>query len=243
MQPNNKLKELFGDLETPKEKAIKIEKDRGLEETLAKLSDIYKCARVYDLDWPDKIYKTYFDLLEKRNIKITPESVDYFFSRISYEGGAANGRKMGLLLTAMVQLSFQQGHNNFEIVICNNHPLHLFGMYLRGQPDKKLAIRIDNVYDVMNYKDGEPHAWFNNIAYLDVTLSNVDANVRTFGRNAGSSVFKTDNESLFCELRDRFGTASERTPADKCEVYLLAGHGDDLADVPEPTSEMQLLEA
>lgn len=228
-------KNVLGDLDTMPERKIKLEKTEGLEKTLDDLFGIYKGTRVYDLDWPDKIYKTYWDLLEKNNIKITPEAIETFALRLDYAGGPANGRKMGLFLTAMVQKSFQQGYNNFEILMYNNHPLHLFGMYLRGEQDKKLVIRFTNVAEKQKYIDGEPHAWFNNVAYLDATIIGMDLNIDTFGKNAGESIFKTDNEELFNKLYGLF--------KDNCEFYLISQEGKEQASAPEPEfmSGMQVL--
>ncbi len=141
------LREVLGDLKPLKEeRQLKATIDETLENTLKKLHIIYENAAHEQV-----LYSWYHQYLAQNGqfykkvsgLKLTPETIERFSQEIETDGGHDPSTTAGLLLTALVKASYEQGNNNFTI-----HTKHLtkkitgFGMALRGEDKRWLEITV-----------------------------------------------------------------------------------------------------
>lgn len=231
------LKELFGDLEPAAvERQAKVVVDEDLEKSLNNLLDVYKTSvaceiNPYQLD-EFAFYSICLAQLKRTSCDITEKVISELVLRIMRHNNMFNfGINAGQFVTACIQESYWQGHNNFELAI--TEPLRGLGTYLRGGPDKKLILTVNNFAadsDVLN-RVTNLQGWFTNAAYLDATIwgaGNVPVRTGFFfgyrkytngtqpviGYEAKDSVFRVDDAAIFEYL-----TAAKYSYDN--EVYLL----------------------
>ncbi len=188
MKPNN-LKNILGDLESfETEKEIKVIRDEDLEKTLDTLLDVYKTVVATKLN-PYQLeeyafYSACLAQLKRTKCGINEKAISELVLRIMRHNDQFNfGQNAGQFVTACIQESYLEGHNNFELEI--TEPLSGLGVYLRGQPDNKLTLKVNNFAASANAINNIRQGWFTDAANLDVTIwgaGNGPANAtHTFG--------------------------------------------------------------
>ncbi|MBI4095781.1 MAG: hypothetical protein HY438_02880 [DPANN group archaeon] len=112
----NVQKALAG-LEVPTpEKSIKVMRSETLEETVRRLSEAYE--RFLQMDIHDVFENGYYlgKVREFDALNITPQAIFEFVARLSSPDEEADfPQRTGNFISAMIQRSYDAGHNNFEI--------------------------------------------------------------------------------------------------------------------------------
>ncbi|MBI4095604.1 MAG: hypothetical protein HY438_01950 [DPANN group archaeon] len=202
---NKNLKDVLGGLEqSPPEKSARIVRDGLLEETLAALFEIYEKKLAMNsgsgnrFNVAPKFYNSCLKSMPKSKYDITKNVIAEFALRAAkYDDNSHFGAYTGYFITALMQTSFQQGHNNFELQLVSSEPIHHLGANLRGWQDRRLALKIVSCVeykkrDLMN----QPLFWFTNIAYIDATILGMNIAPQGIGVNTVSSSFTSDNKYI-----------------------------------------------
>ncbi len=242
--PKN-LKDILGDLEEQKdERQIKVTKDELLEETLAMLFEIYEKklnipAKHGRLDIGVELYKSFLKSMPKNKYNIGKKVMDEFVLRVAnYEQEQRFSAYTGVFITAMMQTSFQQGHNNFELILTSSEPIHSLCYKLHGWQDRRLALKIVNCADYPKNVMQQPINWFDDMTYVDITILglNVVPHIMSIGIN--NCTFTSDSESLLKEIE------SLSTDADiNNKTCLLFPKGAEPAQKSYNTTHLAVAEA
>lgn len=224
------LKKVLGDLEKPKpERQLRIHKDKDLEETVTKLLDGYwksvNRGSKFNIE-NMRAYVPGFDIL-----KISPDVIRELSARLDFANVKDTGLDVGYAwIGQLVQKSFEQKYNNFEIFInYPNQTVH-FCKGLKGHPDRPLKISVVGDIDLAGF----PHT-----KYIDVTIfgnvgeffawmakySSFDIRGNIFGisvgRQATNCIFKNASESVLNEIMGEADGHSMVPMGNK--YYLLKG--------------------
>ncbi len=156
------VQSLLGGLEAPEpEKQINVVKDEHLEETLEKLSAAYK-----ELLWMSIM--TFVEsgyalktMKKLSKIDITPQAIFEFVSRLEQQSKEKDfPYKTSSFISALVQHSYDAGHNNFELYLENLNVCYLCSD-LVGRTQNPIRLKLIN---------GSGSDWFQKAKNLDVQI-------------------------------------------------------------------------
>lgn len=224
-----KWKEVLSDLEPFKpEKSLKVEREEGLGETLAAMFKIYESTQLYyNLAMAEPRSKrrlrksigdscgTHENYLENciNEIKssgrnITKRVVEEFVQQvIKYEDGFAKEdyyeERTGLFTSALVQASFGQGHNNFELLLIGNRCMDFIGYKLEGEPARRLSISIIAANQPSD-RGRRSAVWLTNMHYVNATILGLKVVPAFICGNSKSCMFTSDNPNILDAVR-RYG--------------------------------------
>ncbi len=191
------LKDALRDLEPFKEeKTLKAVIDEAPKRAALELLPIYERLLIMYKDRRlDAFYKSCLDAIPTADpSKIGPKTIDEFVLHASQHTDYKNyARATGLFVTALIQKSFDAGHNQFDIVLAGPTQIDYLGYTLRGKRDKELTIKIQGT---RKCKYEWLVQWFQSGSYLNVTLIGVE-NVSILSYEMSDCVFRTDNENIF----------------------------------------------
>ncbi|MBI4095780.1 MAG: hypothetical protein HY438_02875 [DPANN group archaeon] len=141
------LKKVLGDLETPTpEKKLKSFRDETLEDALPKITVCYEkaLAQRFDIASDNFSGRVGKPKLKVPNIAITPQIISEFSVECyGYVDMPNYETATGLYLTALIQKSYGQGHNNFSIEtngLVVGQSLIGLGAYLIGKKENPIKI-------------------------------------------------------------------------------------------------------
>ncbi len=181
-----------------------IQKPKGIEELLAG----YKPAKAEEekkIDVADAI--DFAELLKRYgqwtkdysyeqpkciNDVLTPEQINALLqATVKYENIKEYQGKIGLLITKLIQNSYEAGHNNFKLDTTALQDMNRIGYQLRGTKENNIEVAIKG--DV-GYQLGvqAEHATFS-----------VTGNIKSHcGIDANDSTFKATNKEMLQEIRE-----------------------------------------
>ncbi len=152
MNNSNSTQNLLSDLEPfKKERQISVVLDRDLEAVLTEITKIYEWNLSIKPNISSQSNKFYEILLEKfLHISITPATITRFTENLAaYKDHERFMHITGQFVTALLQMSYNQGHNNFTIDfsylyrtpawLCadlKGKPNNILNVKLTGKPSK-----------------------------------------------------------------------------------------------------------
>ncbi len=254
----NNLKDILKDLEQPMpEQTIRVTRDENLEKNLGAVLKVYE--RELERKWtgyftesPDPFYKFCRRSLLREKYKITPQLISEFALQVyNYVGEYNFTNATGVFLTALVQQSFLQGHNDFEVQLIGSTPINYFGRDLHGWRERRLKILVANhgvspepgqtIGKVMhqlaipvtnasinNMIIGQTTGWFAYAQNVDARLTGMTEQMQGLATSAKSCKFGVDIKELADTLNEMFVKDQELRVLnnmlwldDKSEAYLL----------------------
>ncbi|MBI4095603.1 MAG: hypothetical protein HY438_01945 [DPANN group archaeon] len=228
-----KWKEVLADLEPSNpEKALRLEKEEGIEETLAKMFKIYAGNEYGGRVTDEKHLEYRISDIKSSGRNITKQVVEEFFLQVvRYEDifvaghGHYYSQRTGLFASALIQASFEQGHNNFELLLFGNRPISDLGYKLRGEPARRLSISITTA-NQPNSREPRPSLWLVNMQYVDATILGLKCVPSFLVGNSKDCTFASDSQDILdaisemgqhpCKLvdNDKHTTVYQGRPAD-----------------------------
>jgi len=140
------------------------------------------------------------------SLEISPTDISTFMKTLKKkEESKVFGLRAGLLVTNLIQKSFNQGHNDFKISTKKlNEPLEYLCSGIKGKPDKYLKVSVDG---------NAGYSLAAGARYVDMKFRGEC--LGHFGAKAKNSILRcTEEGELECARRDA---------GPDCQLYLIKG--------------------